>query len=89
LEKHVKIGVPKETAEGERRVALIPDVVKSLTEKELDVVVESGAGAESGHPDESYAEAGAEIGDPWGADVVVHVAIPPRTRSARSARATC
>jgi len=72
----VKIGVPKETAEGERRVALIPDVVKSLTEKELGVVVESGAGVESGHPDDSYTEAGAEIGDPWGADVVVHVAVP-------------
>ena len=72
----MKIGVPKETAEGERRVALIPDVVKSLTEKELGVVVESGAGVESGHPDDSYTEAGAEIGDPWGADVVVHVAVP-------------
>jgi NAD(P) transhydrogenase subunit alpha len=72
----LKIGVPKETAEGERRVALIPDVVKSLADKEIDVVIESGAGAESGHPDDSYTEAGAEIGDPWGADVVVHVAVP-------------
>ncbi len=72
----MKIGVPKETAEGERRVALIPDVVKSLAAKEIDVVVESGAGEESGHPDASYTEAGAEIGDPWDADVVVHVAVP-------------
>ena len=72
----MKIGVPKETAEGERRVALIPDVVKSLADKEIAVVVESGAGVESGHTDDSYAEAGAEIGDPWGADVVVHVAVP-------------
>ena len=72
----MKIGVPKETAEGERRVALIPDVVKSLADKEIAVVVESGAGVESGHPDASYTEAGAEIGDPWGADVVVHVAVP-------------
>jgi NAD(P) transhydrogenase subunit alpha len=72
----LKIGVPKETAEGERRVALIPDVVKSLVEKEIDVVVESGAGEESGHPDASYTEAGAEIGDPWDADVVAHVAVP-------------
>ena len=72
----MKIGVPKETAEGERRVALIPDVVKSLADKEIDVVVESGAGEESGHPDASYTEAGAEIGDPWDADVVVHVAVP-------------
>ncbi len=72
----MKIGVPKETADGERRVALIPDVVKSLADKELDVVVESGAGVEAGHPDEAYTEAGAEIGDPWSADVVVKVAIP-------------
>jgi NAD(P) transhydrogenase subunit alpha len=72
----VKIGVPKETAEGERRVALIPDVVKSLADKEIHVVVESGAGVESGHPDDSYTDAGAEIGDPWSADVVVHVAVP-------------
>jgi H+-translocating NAD(P) transhydrogenase subunit alpha len=72
----VKIGVPTETAEGERRVALIPDVVKSLGDKGIDVVVESGAGAESGVPDEAYTEAGAEIGDPWGADVVVRVAVP-------------
>jgi H+-translocating NAD(P) transhydrogenase subunit alpha len=72
----LKIGVPKETAEGERRVALIPDVVKSLADKELGVIVESGAGNEAGFPDDAYTEAGAEIGDPWGADVVVHVAVP-------------
>ena len=33
----MKIGVPKETAEGERRVALVPDVVKALTAKEIEV----------------------------------------------------
>jgi H+-translocating NAD(P) transhydrogenase subunit alpha len=72
----LKIGVPKETAEGERRVALIPDVVESLRDKGIDVAVESGAGEESGHPDDSYTEAGAQIGDPWDADIVVHVAVP-------------
>ncbi|MDQ2676806.1 MAG: Re/Si-specific NAD(P)(+) transhydrogenase subunit alpha [Actinomycetota bacterium] len=72
----MKIGVPKETAEGERRVALIPDVVKSLADKELGVTVEPGAGEEAGFPDDAYTEAGAEIGDPWDADVVVHVAVP-------------
>ena len=79
----MKIGVPKETADGERRVALIPDVVRSLTEKELSVVVESGAGVESGHPDDSYIEAGAEIADPWTADVVVHVAVPTKKEIAK------
>jgi H+-translocating NAD(P) transhydrogenase subunit alpha len=76
----MKIGVPKETADGERRVALVPDVVKSLKGTEgVDVVVESGAGVAAGHPDSQYEEAGAEVGDPavaWGADVVLRVAVP-------------
>jgi NAD(P) transhydrogenase subunit alpha len=75
----MKIGVPKETAEGERRVALIPDVVSTLTGKDLDVAVEAGAGEAAGHPDAEYADAGATVGsadDAWGADVVVRVAVP-------------
>jgi len=78
----VKIGVPKETAAGERRVALVPDVVKSLKRNEkLDVLVESGAGDAAGHPDSQYEEAGAQIvaqdSAVWGeADVVLHVAVP-------------
>jgi NAD(P) transhydrogenase subunit alpha len=73
----MKIGVPKETADGERRVALVPDVVKSLKKNEhVDVVVESGAGEAAGHTDAAYQEAGAEIGSAWGADVVLHVALP-------------
>src|SRR5919198_6018597 len=73
------IGVPKETAEGERRVALVPDVVRSLTAKELEVGVESGAGDGAGHPDPEYSDAGASVGsgdEAWGADVVVKVAVP-------------
>lgn len=72
----MRIGVPKESPEGERRVALIPDVVRSLAGEGLDVVVEPGAGEGAGHPDSEYAEAGAELGDPWGAEVVVKVAVP-------------
>jgi NAD(P) transhydrogenase subunit alpha len=76
----MKIGVPKETAEGERRVALVPDVVKSLAANEkLDVVVEKGAGEAAGHPDSQYGDAGAEVveGDvTLGADVVLRVAAP-------------
>jgi H+-translocating NAD(P) transhydrogenase subunit alpha len=83
LLRALKIGVPKETAEGERRVALIPDVVKSLADKELGVIVEAGAGDEAGFPDDAYTEAGAEIGDPWGADVVVHVAVPTHDEIAK------
>ena len=75
----MRIGVPKETAEGERRVALIPDVVASMRESELEVSVESGAGVEAGHPDQEYTEAGADVGSAdaaWGADVVLRVAVP-------------
>jgi H+-translocating NAD(P) transhydrogenase subunit alpha len=75
----VKIGVPKETAAGERRVALIPDVVRSLTARDLEVAVEAGAGEGAGHADPEYAEAGAEVGSgdaAWGAEVVVKVALP-------------
>jgi H+-translocating NAD(P) transhydrogenase subunit alpha len=75
----MRIGVPKETAEGERRVALIPDVVKSLRGSEIEVAVESGAGAEAGHPDPEYTEAGAVVDGAdaaWGSDVVLRVAVP-------------
>jgi len=72
----MRIGVPKESPDGERRVALVPDVVRSLTAKELEVTVEPGAGEGAGHPDSEYTAAGADLGDPWGADVVVKVAVP-------------
>ena len=72
----MKIGVPKESADAELRVALIPDVAASLVGRGLDVVVEAGAGEGSGHPDSQYTDAGAEIGDPWSADVVAKVAVP-------------
>src|SRR6201996_8307153 len=76
----VKIGVPKETAEGERRVALVPDVVRSLKKNEhVDVLIESGAGEAAGHPDAQYTAAGAEIAAAdqiWNADVVLRVAVP-------------
>ncbi|HKG35564.1 MAG TPA: Re/Si-specific NAD(P)(+) transhydrogenase subunit alpha [Solirubrobacterales bacterium] len=73
----MRIGVPKETAEGERRVALVPDVVRSLKKNDgIDVTVESGAGEAAGHPDEHYSEAGAEIDGAWDADVVLGVALP-------------
>ena len=72
----MRIGVPKETAAGERRVALVPEVVRKLTAKDHEVVVEAGAAEGALLPDEQYREAGASIGDPWNADVVVKVAPP-------------
>lgn len=56
-----KIGVPKELAEGETRVSVIPETVKRLVGKGLEVVVEKGAGAEAGYSDEAYEAAGAKI----------------------------
>lgn len=72
----MKVGVPRETLENERRVALVPEVVKRLSAKDIGVIVESGAGAGALLPDELFTEAGAEIGDPWKADVVAKVGAP-------------
>jgi len=70
------VGVPRESGEGERRVALVPKVVEKLRARRVAVVVEAGAGEGALMPDGLYTEAGAKIGDPWAADVVVKVAPP-------------
>jgi NAD(P) transhydrogenase subunit alpha len=86
----MQIGVPKETTEGERRVALVPEVIKKLTAKGLDVVVERGAGDGALIPDELFEEAGASLADEPGAiyasDIVVKVA-PPSADEAAQLRA--
>jgi len=76
----MRIGVPKETAAGEHRVALVPEVVSKLQAKGLDVLVQSGAGEGALLSDEQFTEAGATIsGDPgevWRSDIVVTIAPP-------------
>jgi H+-translocating NAD(P) transhydrogenase subunit alpha len=72
----MKIAVPNESAGGERRVALVPDVVKRLSGKGHEVVLESGAGEGARIPDALFEEAGATIGSLEGADVVVRVTVP-------------
>jgi NAD(P) transhydrogenase subunit alpha len=57
----VIVGVPKETFPGERRVAMVPAVVPLLTKAKLEVLVETGAGAEAEFPDAEYVEKGARI----------------------------
>jgi NAD(P) transhydrogenase subunit alpha len=57
----MKLGVPKETAAGERRVALVPDTAKRLAETGVETLVEKGAGAAAAFPDADYAEAGATL----------------------------
>ncbi len=57
----VIIGVPKEIYPGERRVALVPAVLPTLTKAGFEVHVQSGAGTEAGYPDAQYAEKGAKV----------------------------
>jgi NAD(P) transhydrogenase subunit alpha len=80
----MRIGVPKETAAGEHRVALVPEVVSKLGAKGLDVVVQSGAGDDALLTDVAYEAAGAKItSDPaeiWSSDIVLTIAPPdPQT----------
>jgi len=72
----MRIGVPKESASGERRVALTPGVVDRLVQKGHEIVVEAGAGEGSYFSDADYENAGATIGAAYEADVVVKVRRP-------------
>jgi NAD(P) transhydrogenase subunit alpha len=72
----MRVGVVRETAPGERRVALVPETVGKLAASGFDVVVEPGAGAPASFPDEAYTAAGATLGSPWDADAVVAVRKP-------------
>jgi len=78
----MRIGVPKETAEGERRVALVPEVVERMSGDDVEILVEAGAGEGALLPDELFEQAGARIasdsGEVWKADVVVKVSPPTR-----------
>jgi NAD(P) transhydrogenase subunit alpha len=57
----MKVGVAKETAPGERRVALVPESIARLSNAGVEVLVESGAGAGALIPDQAYADAGAKV----------------------------
>jgi NAD(P) transhydrogenase subunit alpha len=75
----MKLGVPNQSAQGEKRVALVPDVAKKLAARGVEAVVESGAGELSHIPDEAYTDAGASVGsaaDAWGAEVIAVVRAP-------------
>jgi NAD(P) transhydrogenase subunit alpha len=83
----MKVGVPKESAEGERRVALVPEVAKKLTADGHEVVVEAGAGGDALIPDSLFEEAGATVASDaaavWGADLVAKVQRPSQTEIER------
>ena len=89
----MKIGVPKETADGERRVALVPEVVRKLSGglsgdagSAVDVLVQRGAGEGALIPDAAFEDAGAQLVDDAAAtletDVVVKVAAPTAEETA-------
>src|SRR5215467_4085733 len=72
----MRVGIPRETTEGERRVALVPETVGKLAASGFELIVEKGAGDPASFPDDAYSEAGATVGDPWEADGVVKVRKP-------------
>ncbi|HSJ96360.1 MAG TPA: Re/Si-specific NAD(P)(+) transhydrogenase subunit alpha, partial [Myxococcota bacterium] len=77
----MKVVAPRETAPGERRVAIVPDAAKALAKLGLELVVEAGAGVGAGVPDDAYERAGVRIVADraallGGADLVLQVQPP-------------
>ena len=77
----MRIGVPKETHAGERRVATTPDVAAQLIKLGFDIAVETGAGAAASYSDDAYKEAGCDIvessSDLWAqSDLILKVRAP-------------
>jgi NAD(P) transhydrogenase subunit alpha len=76
----VRVGVPKETAPLERRVALVPETVQRLVKKGMEVVVEKGAGEGAYLSDADFEQAGARVGgrtEVYACDVIARVQPPP------------
>src|SRR5215468_7222235 len=80
----MKVGVPRETAPGEHRVALVPESVQRLAGSGFEIALERGAGDAASFPDPAYEEAGAAIvEDPYSADAVAKVQMPSAEEAAR------
>jgi NAD(P) transhydrogenase subunit alpha len=86
----MRVAVPRETAPGERRVALVPESVQRLVTGGFTVAVETGAGGGAGFPDSAYEESGAEVADDPDGDaaIVARVAPPSAAEAERLARGT-
>jgi H+-translocating NAD(P) transhydrogenase subunit alpha len=73
----VIIGVPKEIYPGDRRVALVPAVLPTLTKAGFEVHIQTGAGIEAGYPDSQYADKGAKLvadrAAVFAADIIVQI----------------
>ncbi|MBC8067846.1 MAG: Re/Si-specific NAD(P)(+) transhydrogenase subunit alpha [Deltaproteobacteria bacterium] len=76
----MKIGVPKEIHEGERRVAATPETAKRLQKLGFGVMIEAGAGVAASFPDQAYRDVGCEVTDDvgmiWQQDIVAKVRPP-------------
>ena len=83
----MKVGVARESAAGERRVALVPEALGKLTAAGLEILVETGAGAGAAIPDQAYIDAGAKIvgaDEVYAAsDVILRVQRPTPAEAAR------
>jgi NAD(P) transhydrogenase subunit alpha len=83
----MKVGVARETAAGERRVALVPEALGKLTAAGLEILVEAGAGAGAAIPDQAFTDAGATVVSTEqlyaAADVVLRVQKPAAAEVAR------
>ncbi len=74
----MRIGIPRQTAPGERRVALTPDVTRKLVDGGHTVIMETDAGRRAGFTDDEYRDAGGEVGpgaEAWSADFVATVTL--------------
>ena len=85
----MKIAVAQETFPSERRVALVPATVPSLTKAGLEVLVQSGAGQSAGFPDKQYVDKGAKIAatrdEAFAADILLQVRAAGANREAGAA----
>src|SRR5262245_7737045 len=84
----MRIVVPRETAQGERRVALVPESCKKLIQAGYEIAIEAGAGEAAGFPDAAYREVSGESqSDPaallGSADLVLKVTAPASGHSGR------
>lgn len=83
----MKVGVARETAAGERRVALVPEALGKLTAAGCEILVEAGAGAGAQIPDQAFTDAGARVVSTdelyAQSDVVLRVAKPSPAEAAR------
>jgi NAD(P) transhydrogenase subunit alpha len=80
------VAVPTESRPSERRVALVPDIVRRLGRTQLEALVERGAGERASIPDPLYEEAGATLADAdrvWGSELVAKVSPPSSEEIAR------